>query len=231
MKGLEIDAAWHGLSSCDRCSIRDLVLFAGLGAEDFQDIHLPIDDLWLPPGATLFRAEEPAQALFTVREGLVKLEHYLPEGTRRIVALAGCGDVVGLEAMLAERYEQTAVVLQAAKVCRIPTAVIGRLRPKLNTQLMGKWHDSVRKAHELIRDLATGTARQRMARLFLILAPAESRRCRLFGREDVGALLGVTTETASKTVAEFKRQGLVRELTANLFERDLARLAAVAEGG
>jgi len=44
----------------------------------------------------------------------------------------------------------------------------------------------------------------------------------------MGALLGVTTETASRTVAEFKRQGLVREVSANLFDCDQDALKALA---
>jgi len=230
MKSVEIEAAWHGLASCDCCPIQDLVLFADLEAADFTAIHQPIDDLWLPPGATLYRSEQSASALFTLREGLVKLEQYLSDGTKRIVSLAGPGDVLGLEAMLADSYEHAAIALQPSKVCRIPKAVIGALSSKINTQLMRKWHESVRKAHACTRDLSTGNARQRVARLFLLLAPPEARRCRLFGREDVGALLGVTTETASKTVAEFKRQGLVREIAVNLFERDIAALERIADG-
>jgi CRP/FNR family transcriptional regulator, anaerobic regulatory protein len=230
MRDLEIDAAWQGQADCDHCSIRDLVLFADLGAEDFGAIHLPIDDVRLPAGATLYRADQPAAALFTVREGVVTLEQYLPDGTRRIVGLARQGDVLGLEATLADSYEHTAVVLQTAAVCRIPREVVGRLSPRLHRQLMRKWHDSVQNAHLCIRDLSTGSARQRVARLFLLLAAPDRDRCRLFGREEVGALLGVTTETASKTVAEFKRAGLVREVAANVFERDMAALEQVADG-
>jgi CRP-like cAMP-binding protein len=66
-----------------------------------------------------------------------------------------------------------------------------------------------------------------VARLFLLLAE-EELPCRLFGREDMGALLGVTTETASRFVAEFKRQGLVREVGANLFDCDLDALKTLA---
>ena len=231
MRELEIEAAWHGLSSCDKCSIQDLVLFADLDAADFNAIHLPIDDLWLPPGAVLYRADQPAAALFTVREGLVKLEQYLPDGTRRIVSLAARGDVLGLEATVAETYGQTAVALQPAQVCRIPKGIVGRLSQKLSRQLMRKWHDSVQTAHACIRDLSTGPARQRLARLFLVLAPPQVRRCRLFGREYVGALLGVTTETASKTVAEFKRLGLVADVAPNVFERDVESLETIAAGG
>ena len=230
MRELAIEAAWHGLSACDKCPIQDLVLFADLDEADFNAIHLPIDDIWLPPGAALYHADEAAADLFTVRAGLVKLEQYLPDGARRIVSLAGQGDVLGLEATVAQSYEHTAIALQPTELCRIPKGIVGQLSQKLNRQLMRKWHDSVQTAHTCIRDLATGHARRRVARLFLILAPPSARRCRLFGREDVGALLGVTTETASKTVAEFKRLGLVTEVAVNVFERDIAALERVAAG-
>ncbi len=231
MKQQEIEAAWHGLSSCEKCPIQDLVLFADLQSDDFKAIHLPIDDIWLPPGAVLYTEEQAAHALYTVREGLVKLEQYLVDGTRRIVSLASQGDVLGLEATIAEDYENTAIALQPTKVCRIPKEVVARLSPKLHRQLMRKWGESVQAAHACIRELSTGSARQRVARLFLLLAPDSARRCRLFGREDVGALLGVTTETASKTVAEFKRQGAVTEVAVNLFERNVPALEAIAAGG
>ncbi|MEJ2623721.1 MAG: Crp/Fnr family transcriptional regulator [Pseudolabrys sp.] len=230
MKELAIEAAWHGLSACDECPIQDLVLFADLDAADFKAMHQPIDDVWLPPGATLYQADEAANAVFTVRSGLVKLEQYLSNGTRRIVSLTTQGDVLGLEATVAESYEHTAIALQPAAICRIPKAIVGQLSQKLNRQLMRKWHDSVQKANVCTRELSTGNARQRMARLFLFLAPAETERCRLFGREDVGALLGVTTETASKTVAEFKRQGLITEVATNVFARDIAALERIAAG-
>jgi CRP-like cAMP-binding protein len=92
---------------------------------------------------------------------------------------------------------------------------------------MNKWHDAVKRSHDCLRDLSTGSARQRVARLFLLLA-GDGCPCQLFGREDMGALLGVTTETASRSVAEFKRQGLVREVGANLFDCDQNALKTLA---
>ena len=95
---------------------------------------------------------------------------------------------------------------------------------------MRKWHESLTRAHECTRELATGSARQRVARLFLLLAPVGETRVRLFGREDVGSLLGITTETASRMIADLKRGGIVREVSVNLFERDLGQLTAIAAG-
>lgn len=227
MRDHEIEAAWHGLASCEQCSIRDLVLFADLKSEDFGIIHLPIDDIRLSAGAALYQAGQAAGHIFTVREGLFKLEQYLPDGSKRIVSLLGQGDVAGLEATVADTYEHTAVALSPAKVCRVPRDVITRLTPKLHRQLMKKWHDAVQRSHECTRELSTGSARQRVARLFRLLAPETAAECRLFGREDLGALLGITPETASRVVAEFKRAGIVIETSPNLFRRDLTALDAI----
>lgn len=228
MRDVDVEAAWHGFASCEQCGIRDLVLFADLDNADFSAIHLPIEDIWLPPGTALYRTGQEAGAMFTVREGLLKQEQYLPDGTLRIVSLLRQGDVAGLEAMVAAEYEQTSVALQPTKVCRLPKEVVSRLSPKLHRQLMNKWYGSVQRSHECTRELSTGSAKQRVARLFLILAPHEVRQCRLFGREDVGALLGITTQTASRIVAEFKRIGLVREVAPNFFERAIEGLQKTA---
>ena len=231
MRDHEIEAAWQGLASCEQCQIRDLVLFADLAGDDFNIVHMPIEDLWLPPGASLYQPGHAASHVYTVREGLLKLEQYLPDGNYRIVSLLGQGDVAGLEATVSDVYEHAAVALQPSKVCRIPKDVVARLSPKLHRQLMKKWHDAVQRSHECTRELSTGSARQRVARLFGLLAPASVNRCRLFGRDDLGALLGITTETASRIVAELKRSGVVTEIAPNIFERDLAALDLIAAEG
>ncbi|OIQ76728.1 fumarate and nitrate reduction regulatory protein [mine drainage metagenome] len=228
MRDNEIAAAWHGLAACDRCGIRDLVLFADLTNEDFSSFHMPIEDIWVPPGAALFQPGQEALALYTVREGLFKLEQYLPDGSHRIVNLMAEGDVLGLETTVSPVHEHAAIALQPSKVCRIPRGTVARLSPKLHRQLMAKWHQAMQRSHQCARDLSTGNARQKVARLFLTLAPPTVERCRLFAREDVGALLSITPQTASRTIAEFKRQKLVREVALNVFQRDIAALQAIA---
>jgi CRP-like cAMP-binding protein len=230
MRESQIQAAWYGLEACEKCAIRHLVLFADLTGEDFKHVHLPIEDIWLPPGASLYQQDQSASALFTIREGLVKLEQYLPDGSFRIVSLLGQGDVAGLEATVATHYEHAAVALLPTQVCRLPREVIARLSPKLNRQLMEKWHDMVLRSHQCVRELSTGSSRQRVARLFLMLAPPGAERCRLFGREDVGALLGITTETACRMVADLKRKRAISEISANVFSRDISALQEISDG-
>ncbi|CAK0765623.1 Anaerobic regulatory protein [uncultured Gammaproteobacteria bacterium] len=224
-------------TACDACSVRELALFADLTRAELGS-NPSIQDLRLSPGACLYRAGDTGAAIYTVREGLLKLEQYLPDGTSRIVSLLGPGQVAGLEVTVAAVYEHAAVALQPTWVCRLPTEIVARLSGKLHRQLMKKWHEAVLQAHDCTRELATGSARQRVARLFLMLASRDAAssntaqsahgRCRLFGREDIGALLGVTTETASRVVAQFRRMGTVQELGPNSFTCDLEALEQIA---
>lgn len=230
MRRNQIDAAWQGTAHCSDCGVRDLVLFADLTEPDFNLIHLPIDEIAFEPGATLYSAGGDGANLFTVRSGLVKLVQYLPDGTQRIVRLLKSGATAGLEAVLAQPYEHTAIALQPTLTCRIPRQVVERLSretPRLHGQLMQRWHAALRQADDWLTALSTGKAPQRLARLLLQLVEADGTVA-LVSREDVGSMLGITTEHASRTVAEFKRTAVLVELAPNRYRCDRDRLAEIA---
>jgi CRP-like cAMP-binding protein len=65
--------------------------------------------------------------------------------------------------------------------------------------------------------------------LLRLVRDRESSACQLFSREDMGAMLGITTETASRTIAEFKRQSLLVETNPNRFLLDIPNLKRIAE--
>lgn len=230
MKRTQIEAAWKGMAHCQDCGIRDLVLFADLTEQDYSLIHLPIDEIEYDAGATLYSAGADGSALYTIRSGLVKLVQYLPDGSQRIVRLLKSGSTAGLEVTLGQACEHTAIAVHPTLVCRIPRQVVDRLSretPRLHSQLMQRWHAALRQADDWLTELSTGKAPQRLARLLLMLA--DSSACAtLFSREDVGSMLGITTEHASRTVAEFKRNGLLIELAPNRYRCDLKQLGNVA---
>lgn len=234
MKGGRIQAAWAGAAGCRTCGIRQMALFADLQEADFALIHVPIDEIVLPAGSNLYHLGDQGASLFTLRSGLIKLVQSLPDGAQRIVRLRRPGDTLGLEVLLAAPYEHDAVVLQDAVLCRLPLEVVTRLQretPRLHTQLMRRWHQSVREADEWLTGLSTGHARGRVARLLLHLADigGSNEIPDLFSREDLGAILGMTTETASRTIAEFRRSDLLHSLGRNHFRCNLDGLRQLAD--
>ena len=223
-------------TDCANCGIREQSLFANLNSDDFRLINQPIHDIAIEAHAGLFAEGEEGTHLFTVRKGLVKLVRYQSDGTQRIIRLIGPGDIAGLESTAGSRYESTAVAITEVQACRIPAAVIQRLEtesPRLHQQLVRKWHEALKAADDFIADLASGSARQRLARLLMRLAASQGQDMVLLPpREDVGALLGITTETASRAVAAFRREGLLEDLDrqGKRFRVALAALNPVADG-
>jgi len=225
--------AWEGQADCLSCTLRNSVLFSGLDEKDFDQIHQPIDLYALPPGSTLYRAGDKGDRLFTIRSGILKLVQYLPDGTQRIVRLLRATDVAGLEALLGQPYQHDAVVLQPTQACSLPVSVVQALsqtNPALHQELLTRWQKALEEADAWLTELSTGSAKQRVARLLLrMVRDEQSSECSLFSREDMGAMLGITTETASRTIAEFKRRSLLVETRPNHFLLDIRNLEHIAE--
>ena len=230
-KRVTLMQAWEGNADCLNCAIRSSALFSGLIEKDFELIHEPVEQLTLEPGSVLYKVGDHGHHLFTVRSGLLKLVQYLPDGSQRIVRLVRSTDVLGLEMMVGQQYEHEAIVLRATELCRYPKEAVTRLsqqNPVLHKDLMTRWQKALSEADAWITKLSTGSAKNRMANLQLLLTEADgSLECYLLSREDIGSILSMTIETASRTISEFKRTGLIKEIRHNHFALDIPGLEAV----
>jgi CRP-like cAMP-binding protein len=202
-------------SNCKACGIRESALFGRLEEGDLTLVHDAVQQCLHEPEDLLYRLGDPAGAVYTIRSGWVKLVRYLPDGSYRIVRIASAGDVLGLEGVLSQPYLHDAIVLQPSQICRIPVEVLKELSentPELHRALMERWHRALTEADDWLTELSTGAARHRVMRLLLRLADESGQgRGPLLSRKDMGAVLGVTTESASRAVAELKRAGLLQE--------------------
>ncbi len=219
MKTIQIEKAWRGADRCKNCAIRHLVLFADLDQNDFDRIHHPIDDIEYSPGSRIYLQGDEMPFVYTVRSGLIKLVQRLSNGDRRIVRLLSQGDLAGLESMNGQVADHDAITMDHVRVCRIPRSVINTLQrdtPNLHASLIRRWQKALSGADSWITKLSTGNARQRVARLLLLMDQASTDDSFFLPtRDDMGAMLGITTESASKATAEFKRQGWLKPLSQN----------------
>ena len=208
---IKIDSAWRGASDCLSCGIRDLVLFADLTQEDFGHIHAPIDDLFYKRDHSIFFEGAEAKYLYTIRSGRLKLIKTTSDGHARIVGIVRPGDVMGLEALVSQRYETEAVTLSSVSLCRIPHTVIQQLADKnktLHSKLMSHWHRSLTESANLLSGMNYGTARQRVINLIKTLRePDHQNMTTLLSREDMGSIADLKLETVSRVVASLVREG------------------------
>lgn len=226
---------WVGRAKCTVCEVRNFVLFSGLSPHELDTVLQPIDNLHVPQHAVLYAEDTAAPSVYTLRSGLIKLKVDLPNGGHRTVRLLRAGDVAGMEALVGEKYHHTAIALQDADVCRIPREVVMRLdqtNQSVHQALLQRWQHSVDQADHFIVALSTGSAEARMARLLITLGCTTGSRSEtaMPSREDMGALLGITTETASRVIAEFRRRGLIHIEKGDCVDYDQAGLTRLAGG-
>lgn len=204
------------LAICDTCSIREGALCSSMSDDEFSHISLSIEDIKFPAGSSLFRQGDDGRYVLSIRQGMIKLIRLRQNGDQRIMRVLRPGDVVGLEAMVASQYEYDAIAIDAVVACRISVDVIKRLdieSPHLHQKLLERWHQTLVEADEWMAELTSGTARKRLARLLLKMRmPSQPEISTLFSRDDIGSMLCMTMETASRTINAFQREGKIMSL-------------------
>ena len=160
----------------------------------------------------IYREGEPAERIYVIRNGLVKLLSYLPNGRARIVRLHASDHWIGLEGLLGQLHEHTAIAVDDVEVQHVAVHSLQRLNrdtPGVLGQLLCQWHGALVHADRWIADFSTGGIKPRVARLLEYLAELEYgrplERVELLTVCEMAEILGVTQESVSRILATFKR--------------------------
>lgn len=216
MKMEDIRSNLLDITRCYGCDTRNDFLCSGMTEDEFSHINSSVEEFKLAAGSSVFRQGDNGRFIFSIRQGMVKLNRLRQNGDHRIMRILRPGDVAGLEVIVAHYYEYDAIALDAVLVCRIPVKVIQQLdaeSPLLHKKLLERWHKTLMEADEWMAELTSGSARVRLARLLLKMRnPARPELSTLFSRDDIGSMLCMTMETASRTINAFQREGKIISL-------------------
>lgn len=208
-------------------------LFGLMGSAGESESPRAIEVMDYSQGDAIYRQDQPGHYIHAVCKGLVRLEQKLPDGGTRVVRLLQAGSVFGLELLACQDNMHSAISVGRTRVCRVPVPSLQRLAkqdPALHQSLMQEWNEALREADFVISHLSTGSARQRVARLLLHMTQSAHRDgvCQAPPRDNMASLLGLTSETVSRTTAAFKREGMVNE-ECGVFTCDTQRLCEVSQ--
>lgn len=231
----------EGKGNCSDCALRQTLICSDVSRGDLATFHSWVDDLAFPPGTVLYHMEAPADGFYCLRSGTVKLVRYSMSGVARIVRILKGGDVAGLEAAFADTFAHTAVAVGEVRACRIPLSRFRHMmrdNPPLQRRLLEKSQQALAEVETWLAELAGGIgaapARQRLARLLLSLRDGPSDRIHRFSIEDLGGMLGISMETASRILSDLTRQGFLEKCGSGRAERhfraDIAALEKIAVG-
>ncbi len=179
----------------------------------FADLVATASVVRLRKGATLYRAGEPAAALYEIANGGVRTVLPLPDGGKTVLGFRGAGAVLGLAA--AERHTDTAEAIaptlvygfgreQVAQLVRHSAAAACRLLQLACAELAAR--------AEQVALLSRGDALGRLA-LFIRMMQNRNRgeAVRLpMSRGDIARYVGLSAEAVSRGFRALAERGIVR---------------------
>ncbi|MFW6094662.1 MAG: Crp/Fnr family transcriptional regulator [Pseudomonadota bacterium] len=171
----------------------------------------------LAPNQMLYQEGQLGDRAFLVQAGVIKLVTQLPNGRARVLGLHGPGAVLGLAAVMepdASHHSHSAVTVGQVRVRWASAGFVRRLRhtdPRAYLELLENHCETLTTSERWITELAAGTTRARVARLIRYLSElqqlAETDQVDLLTCQDVGEIIGASTENTSRSLAALKRAG------------------------
>jgi CRP/FNR family transcriptional regulator len=203
------------LRSCEDCEVRGIAVCGALSADELPRLAAIAARRQVEAGQTLFEEGEPAEDVFTLTSGMVKLYKLMSDGRRQITGFLIPGDFLGLAFGRTYVYGAEAVV--DSTLCRFRRpAFLALLEdfPSLEKSLLGRTSTELAAAQEQILLLGRKTARERVATFLLGLSRRQQvgnrGSLRLpMSRVDIADFVGLTIETVSRTLSLLRRDGVI----------------------
>jgi CRP/FNR family transcriptional regulator len=205
------------VSPCNLCEVRDFAACAPLTPDEQKRLVSIMNTVEVEAHSPIFDEADPADYVFNVTGGAVKIYKLLPDGRRQITGFLLPGDFLGLTHKAAYAYSAEALV--PTKLCRFPRRRLEGLldeMPKLKQRLLGMASHELAAAQDQMVLLGRKSARERVVSFLLMMSAAAARRGQKpdpvllpMSRTDIADYLGLTIETVSRTFTLLRKQKLI----------------------
>ncbi|CDG86027.1 fumarate/nitrate reduction transcriptional regulator Fnr [Janthinobacterium agaricidamnosum] len=226
---------------CSTCSMHQLCLPMGLDMGDMDKLDQIIGRRRkVTRGSTLFRIGDPFANLYAIRLGHFKTYQINPGGEEQVTGFQMAGELLGMDAISADRHHCNAVALEDSEVCEIPFASLEQLLAEMPT-LLRHFHrmmsQEITREQSVMLLLGNMQATQRFAAFIVNLASRYEARgysglkfqLRM-SREEIGNYLGLTIESISRLLSKFKKEGLLKVSNREIEIVDPGLLKAITAG-
>ncbi|MEZ4629343.1 MAG: Crp/Fnr family transcriptional regulator [Deinococcales bacterium] len=196
-------------------------LFEDLSAEELEHLSRLTPYKRFKAGDIIYFMEDPADALYFIRDGMVKISMYFPNGKEMILALLGQYDVFGELLLLpSERRPNQAEAVMDTTLIVLPEEDFQRLlsqHPHIAMKFIQVVSTKLWQSQAWFAELGAFDAPGRLANLLLRLAhdfgASTDRGTAIelnLTQQDLAKMIGATRETVSHCLARLLEYGAVR---------------------
>lgn len=228
IKNAAVTDKQNRIRSCELFRPLDSAQVARLAARCRKSTYATRQPICLPA--------EPADSIYLLEEGLVKVCHITPEGKQSILAFVGPGEPFGELAVLdRDRRDEYIESVESSSVLSVSAAEVRRLMGEnadfavALTTMIGIRR---RRVERRLRNLLFLSYRDRLVHVFLDLAEQFGLadgdgihlRIRL-SHQELASLIGSTRETVTVLLGQLRTEGLIRMGRRRIYLSNPQRLA------
>lgn len=209
-------------------------LFSELSPEQIVSLRLQEVDRVYKKGESLFEEGGYPKALYVVYKGIVKIHKYGANGKEQITRLASAGDLIGYRSILnEEQYSASASAVEETRLFKIPSnAFITLIKENSDFALkvMKMLAEDLRNAEKQVIDMAQKSVREKVAEALILLSDKfgvnehTAALNSILTRKEIGDIAGVTTESAIRTISDFKKEQIIEIEGKRILIKDLTKL-------
>lgn len=200
--------------------LKSLPLLEDISKDNLDEVLEKIKLLKIEADQFVFKSGNHADYMYIILEGKVKIFNNTIDGKEQIFYIYRQGDYVGgLNLMDYTSYLYTGKVISDAQIVGVPRDIFLKYiysSPKALQQMLKKSFERIRWAEELIERLSVSNATMKTAGLLLKLIKEigikteEGIKLELaLNREELGSYSGLTRESISRKLGEFKDLGYI----------------------
>lgn len=157
--------------------------------------------------------------IYLILSGKVKAIKLNDDGREFVTGMYGPDDYIGIQAMLSgDQYNETAEAIEDTTICFLPKETVNQLLDNytdIGQKFIKVLSSNLIEKEEQLLQLAYHSVRKRMAEILLRLvkSPSDSIEGLTFriSREDLASMAGMATETVSRTLSDFKDEGIIEK--------------------
>ncbi|PWQ93673.1 Crp/Fnr family transcriptional regulator [Leucothrix arctica] len=231
-------AKLQGKGNCQTCPIRYRSIFADIPEDKLPEVigDFRTSILTLTHNEVIYSEGDAPTHTYTLRKGLIKLTKSLPDGRIQIVRIIGHGELFGFDGLANENHNHTALALTDIEICKLPMSGLERIRinnPSVDKAMMQGWIQGLRAAENMLLDLGAKKAPERLAS-FLLKWCKDTEQGQWIdlplSRTEIAELLGLTVETVSRFLSDWKRKGYIEDTRSTVRLVDSDGLNQVVDG-
>lgn len=214
--------------------------FRTLGVPEREMVAAATRERSVAAGKVLFSEGEPAEALWAVKEGMVHIIKFGPEGREIVLEVIPPGELFGAVAALESRpYPASAVAVEPSQVWHLPASLARELcqkHPTLRSAILDQVTSRLREAHDRLRSIALERVEQRLARILLALAEKIGQRHGKItelnvSRQELADMIGTTVETTIRITSKWQQAGIISSSRHRIGLTDPPSLQKIVKSG